>query len=125
MAQQEAADQKLQAKQDTHTAADRQQQAEVHLNLYDAASVVLHYFPTFVGAGCCLLQVMNTVYNILNMLPLSMLSCTSRRRMLKSVYRLAMLDRACMHEGKHTFKLITALLRRSRQDWKNWNVLCA
>ena len=39
MAQQEAADQKLQAKQDTHTAANRQQQAEVHLNLHDAAFV--------------------------------------------------------------------------------------
>ena len=85
MAQQEAADQKLQAKQDTHTAANRQQQAEVHLNLHDAASVVLHLIPTFVGAGRCLLQVMNAVYNILNMLPLLMLSCTSQRGMPTSL----------------------------------------
>ena len=78
MAQQEAANQKMQSQQDTHTAADRQQQAEVHLNLYDAASVVLHLLPIVVGAGHCLWQVTNAVYNILNMLSLSMLSCTSQ-----------------------------------------------
>lgn len=66
MAQQEAANQKMQPQQDTHTAANRQQQAEVRLNLYNAASVVMHLLPIVVGAGPCLLQVTNSVHNILN-----------------------------------------------------------
>ena len=58
MAQQEAANQKMQAQQDTHNAADScQQQAEVHVNLYDAASVVLHFLCwtlPVAGDACCI-----------------------------------------------------------------------
>lgn len=59
-AQQEAANQQMQSQQDTRTAADRQQQAEVHLNLYDAASVILHLLPIVIDAGRCLLQTLCT-----------------------------------------------------------------